>query len=116
MRVCPKCGYEDNYLWRHALEFGMAYMPFSDFKIAFPDVAQKVSVEKYVEDRPFVYHLTRGMNVQRQALIDNPQYWLHWRQNYERIDHGSKTCNIRFAPAAIRKLHNQTKLLEANST
>lgn len=104
MKVCLICGYIDDPLWRQAVEFGLSYMPLADFETLMPIVAKRVLNEKFVEEGYYVYHLTKGRNVQRQALMDNPNYKTHWTTKgyYERVNHGCPT-NISDVPKAVRR-------------
>jgi len=84
MRVCPKCEYVDNMLWRGSLKMGINWMPLSDFETVHPEIAEKIRRQKFVEEGVFVYHLTKGMNVERQAIIENPLYFKQWHLPIER--------------------------------
>jgi len=95
----------------------MNYMPLSDFKNAYPDLYEKVIKKKFVEAPPFVYHLTKGQNVQRQALMDNPQYRLHWRQRFEKVNHGCPSDRgISKIPKSIHTRKFQKKLVKSGES
>ena len=117
MRVCPKCGYLDDALWRGSVKPYLSFMRLSDFQDINPTVATKLRTQKFVEEPPFVYHLTKGLNVERQAIIDNPTYKQKWvvptelgskKQLHKRPSHllMKKVLNT----IATEKI--QTKLLE----
>lgn len=118
MRICPKCGYEDPPQWKQSMHFHEDYMPFTDFEMFYPKLAILVLKQKYVEDKPFVYHLTKGRNVLRQAIIDNPTYFVRWHPNYERVHHGcksdtiSKGASTRGRQLTALRLKRQKQLLE----
>ena len=78
MRVCPKCGYVESLSWRHSLKVGIDWMPLSEFEYDFPELVEFVKNNKYFEKHPFVYHLTKGLNVERQAIFENPTYAQRW--------------------------------------
>lgn len=67
MRVCPKCGYVENPLWRPSMKFAMDFMRLDDFKNEYPGIAEQVTKSKFVVEEPFVYHLTKGGNVERMG-------------------------------------------------
>jgi len=70
MRQCPKCGYVDDALWRNSLRPLTQFMPLSDFELIEPIIAKELSEKQNAIKEPFLYHLTRGLNVERVAIID----------------------------------------------
>jgi hypothetical protein len=110
MRVCPKCGYVDNPLWRPSMKFAMDFMRYEDFKSEYPHLAEKVIHRKFLVDEPFVYHVTRGGNVERMALIDNPFYEKVWGIPMEKskFNRSPRSDYNR----AMKRNKLQTKLLE----
>ena len=72
MRVCPKCGFMDDALWRNSIRPLAQFMPLSDFKLIEPNIAKAVTQNDIVIKEPFQYHLTKGLNVERIAIIDAP--------------------------------------------
>lgn len=84
MRVtCPKCGFRDSIYWRVSMKWGIDFMRLTDFQNEFPELAKKVRHSKYVEDGIYVYHLTKGKNVERQEIAMNPTYSKSWSINFE---------------------------------
>ena len=72
MRVCPKCGYMDDLLWRNSIRPLTNFMPLSDFELIESDVAKELPKKEFVFKKPFRYHLTKGLNVERVAIVDIP--------------------------------------------
>ncbi|GAG76319.1 unnamed protein product, partial [marine sediment metagenome] len=76
------------------------FMNFEDFEMSYSIISKLLKTQKHVVKEPFVYHLTRGGNVERQALMDNPNYKIRWgipieavtanRKKYARIIHAHK--------------------------
>ena len=113
MRVCPKCGHVDDVCWRSSLKPGIDFTALSDFKNIHPELVERVSKEKFVEILPFVYHLTRGGNVERQAVMENPSYRQRWGIPTEAVSLKRKTyAAIIHAHKRRHKKHEQKKLLE----
>ena len=90
MRVCPECGHHDPWYWRGSgVYVGLEFCRFVDFKEDYPELAeallkakQKFSAKNFVFDKDYCYHLTKGMNVERQSLVENPPHFEksgHWR-------------------------------------
>lgn len=84
MRVCPKCGHHDPWYWRGSGIYpGLEYCRFSEFEKDYPEISQALlkaqqehKTKNLVLDEDYGYHLTKGMNVERQSLIENPS--LKW--------------------------------------
>lgn len=75
----------------------MSFMKLEDFKQDFPKLAELVQKQKFVESGYYVYHLTKGGNVERQAIVDNPTYFKRWSVP---IEYGqSRKINVRSAYA-----------------
>ena len=127
MRVCPKCGYHDPWYWRgSSVVVGLEYCKLSDFQEDYPQIATELintqkegGAKNFVFDKDYCYHLTKGMNVERQSLIENPNPKTHWHIPTEAhnkpnvafglnpLHHGEKLHTYNKAP-------NQTKLLEVS--
>jgi len=96
----------------------MSFMPFTDFQEIDAQVAKALLSHKFVEKEPFVYHLTKGMNVERQALINNPLYFKCWSipmENPKHIlpNHLRSTRSV-LAQSLAKKKCKQQKLLIYN--
>jgi len=113
MRVCPKCGYIDDLIWRHSLKYGIDWAPYSEFTQINPEIAQKLLKEKFVEEGYYVYHLTKGMNVERQAIFENPTYKQRWAIPIEAGRKGAKMTVVSKIMSRIKiERKNQTRLFE----
>lgn len=111
MRVCPKCGYIDDPLWRNSLKFGINYTKLEDFATIKPHLLERIKKEKFVEELPFVYHLTKGGNVERQAIMENPSYQQRWHIPIE-SGHGAFTRYSKTMIQIAKRNKVQTRLLE----
>jgi len=86
VRVCPKCGHHDPWYWRGSgLVAGLEFCRFSDFKQDYQQIADALlktqaqfGTKNFVFDKDYCYHLTKGMNVERQSLIENPDPKTKW--------------------------------------
>jgi len=116
MRVCPKCGYIDSPNWRRCIQWNTDYMPLSDFITENSELAQLVQHQKYVEDPPFVYHMTKAKNFYRMALLNNPTYSKNWHLETERVYHKCRHDQASHVARSIARKNvlkrTQTKLLE----
>ncbi len=112
MRVCPRCGFSDNLLWRNCLyKRDLVYMHIDDFKKEYPQLFEGVSKEKYVVDGQFVYHKTRVYVLRKEpAEIGQP-----FGETFEL--HDVRSPNRQFSKYGHRRqkeLKVQTKLLETS--
>jgi len=110
MRVCPKCGFSDNLLWRNCLyKRDLVYMHIDDFKIEYSALFERVMNEKFVVDGQFVYHKTRVYVLRKEpAEVGQP-----FGENFEL--HDVHSPNRRFSAYGLRRqkeLKEQTKLWE----
>ena len=92
-------------------------MRFTDFNTEYPCLAERALHSKVIVEEPFVYHLTRGQNIERQAIIDNPNFKEHWVIPTERGLPKShrRAISSQYAKNAdniMKARKNQTKLLE----
>ena len=86
MRVCSKCGHHDPWFWRgSSVATGLEFCKLQEFKEEYPEIAQtlieekeKHAVKNFAFDKDYCYHLTRGLNVERQSLIENPTPKNQW--------------------------------------
>ena len=80
MRVCPKCGFHDPWFWRGSGVYpGMEFGRLSEVEQEYPELAKELKearkqkgAKNFVFDKDYCYHLTKGSNVERQSLIENP--------------------------------------------
>jgi len=95
MRVCPECGFVDPVIWRSSIACReIDFCNFEDLQAMNVKLAWKILREQkkygtknFVEDGIYVYHLTKGMFVERQAIMDNPAYKKHWKIPREASPH-----------------------------
>ena len=93
MKICPKCGFRDNPLWRHSrFDYNADYMSWEDFQTEFPDVAKllegqrnhvPISLLGYV----FYRRGTGGLQVYRVAKEDYkmPRERKNHRKTYQSL-------------------------------
>lgn len=108
MRVCPKCGFSDDPLWRHDFfKRDLVYMHKDDFKNNYPELYAKLEREKYVIEGQFVYHKSKNYVRRKEpANINQP-----FDENYETIPTARGHCSD-WGNRRIREKKAQTKLLE----
>ena len=86
MKVCPKCGFRDNPLWRHSrFDYNADYMRWEDFQTEFPEVAKLLEGQKNHVPIPLLGYVfyrrgTGGLQVYRVATED-------YKMPRERKDH-----------------------------
>jgi hypothetical protein len=113
MRVCPKCGYIDEILWRYSINPYIEWIRATEFVTVYPKLLGELRHQKFVEFGPYAYHLTKNGNVERQAVFENPTYRLKWHIDFEAGYRLSKTRSISIlANRAQRRNRTQTRLLE----
>ena len=80
MRVCPKCKYVDPPYWRYSFCDQIDYTEYENFKIMHPKLAEELVRKKTIADidEVYAYHLTKGWNVERQAILQNPTWYKRW--------------------------------------
>ena len=79
MRVCPKCGYKDPSYWKpSAFHPEISHCRLGTFNEHYPQLAIKLQKELYFSDGVYAYHLTKGGNVERQAVCENPEWKNQW--------------------------------------
>lgn len=114
MRVCPKCGHHDPWYWRGSGVYtGLEFCRFSDFQEDYPEIADALlkakrtfGTKNFVFNKDYRYHLTKGMNVERQAIIENPMHDSHWKiPPVEAPAHGKQRSGYGLNPA-----HHDKKL------
>ena len=121
MRVCPKCGFIDPPMWRGSIAHReIDFTRFDDLASEYPLLAQKVKEEQsqkgtknFVEDAHYAYHLTKSGNVERQAKLDNPTYYLKWAIPVEGTKYKRKCTYVQCLHPRISP--HQTRLLEVKS-
>ena len=112
MRVCPKCGHHDPWYWRgSATAVGLEFCWFTEFQIDYPELAKKLTEAKsefgtknFVFDKDYCYHLTKGMRVERQSLIENSCPDKFWHIPVE------ASPNKRPSSFGVNPLHHGKKL------
>jgi len=70
---CPNCGtiITDNPYWRPSgFKWGVDFTSLENFAIMFPELAEKIKTEKWVEDELYLYHISRNGNVSRAAKLE----------------------------------------------
>jgi hypothetical protein len=78
MRVCPECGHVDPPEWRHSrYSYWIDFCDIDHFKALHPELHKRLmSGEKLVEDRYYIYRLTKNKSrVERKALVDYGYQW-----------------------------------------
>lgn len=87
------------------MKINISFMRLENFKEVHPDLVERVKKKKFVVEKPFVYHLTKGLNVERQALIDNPEYAKRWAMPME------KSISYRQSPRSdfSKKIHRKQR-------
>ena len=80
MKVCPKCGYVDESIWKHS-RYGwdcqQDYCALDTFKEWHPDIAKILEEKKIFRDKINFYRLSKKGYVYRIALIDEHYYHSH---------------------------------------
>jgi len=110
MRVCPKCGYEDNYLWENCrFKRDLQLMRIEDFIKQFPHLSERIKKERYVRDGQFLYHKT-SLYVLRKEPADWNQ---PFAENFERKGR-EMVCMANYHAEKRRAMKTQTRLLEVN--
>ncbi len=76
MRVCPHCGFSDNFLWENCrFKRDLQVMRIEDFKIAYPSLLTRIDNEKYLRDGQFVYHKTGKYVLRKEPMDFNQPFW-----------------------------------------
>jgi len=107
MRVCPKCGYIDSYIWQPARARRIVSVArFEDFVNEYPTI--DFSKQNPIQIGEYAYKMTKSRKwVERQCVRDNPAWQSSWNLKYE---HSSSS--IKWQIYSERKPKSQTKLLE----
>ena len=90
MRICPKCGHEDDYWWRpRRSRVYCEYTKVDTLEWNQPELLKKIQEAQpdIYNDGHFVYHITRkGINVER---IEKKLYdFMGWgAEPQEKVDH-----------------------------
>ena len=95
MRVCPNCLFVDPAIWRagiacREIDFcNLEDLQQLNVKLAWKILREqkKYGTRNFVEDGIYVYHLTKGMFVERQAIMENPTYRKQWKIHREASPH-----------------------------
>ena len=119
MRVCPQCGFIDPPAWRSSIASrNIDFCKLEDFESMLPALAEKLKIEEavhgtrnFLEDGIYVYHLTKGGFVERQALIDNPRYRKKWKIDAEASPHKNPCTYIQCIHKPLPK--GQKRLMPA---
>jgi len=129
MRVCPECGHHDPWYWRgSATAVGVEFCRLSDFQEDYQelsklliDAKKEYGTKNFVFDEHYCYHLTKGLRVERQSLIENPQPNKFWHIPVEKSPNKPNVAfgvNPRHHGKKIPRIYNphpfQKKLLEGN--
>jgi hypothetical protein len=79
LRVCPKCGFIDSAIWRQsAFHQTISFTEFSSIEFESPELATKLKETGRLSEGNYAYKLTRFGRVERQAIMDNPDWEKHW--------------------------------------
>lgn len=75
MRVCSKCGFVDNLLWRHSrFEYNTDYMRTDDFKKEYPKIWKELSPLKNhqpVKNGHYIYYKRGTGSIQIYRVWEN---------------------------------------------
>jgi len=117
MRVCPKCGYEDEPYWRaSAFKRYISVAHIDNILLDKPKLAKQLEDLKFAEDEFYAYHLTRFRNVERQAKCDNPNWKKQWQIPIEKGFSRKLPSSWRFPCDAYNRIKkekaNQRRLFE----
>jgi len=116
MRVCPKCRYKDPSYWKpSAFHPEINHTRSENFQAEFPELFQKLKIKGYIADGFYAYHLTKGGNVERQEISENPKWKEQWYIPTESKNHNlpSHLHNpAKLVSNWLKRDRSQTKLLE----
>ena len=122
MRVCPKCGYVDPVIWKQsAFKQNICFTQLCNLELENPEIAKKLREKRITSDGFYAYRLTRFLRVERQAIIENPNWQKQWEIPAEQSKSISKLPRQWRNPAPTFRTKNernkkQTKLLEVKQT
>lgn len=121
MRICPKCGHQDEPYWKQcAFRQHISYCKIGDLELFEPNLALELKKELYIGKEFYAYHLTKGGRVERVAISDNPTWQKRWYiGTYERSK-ANKLPNQYHVPSLLANKHIrdakfQTKLFEVKN-
>jgi len=109
MRVCPNCGHVDNPLWRpSAFKWGADHTRIDDFIIMNPKLGKelkekqfnKSSEDRWVEDKYFLYRISKFGNVTRIAKLE-------WTKKMF-VAHGVTDSVSKHTKSIVKKNHYET--------
>jgi len=109
MRVCPKCGHVDSPIWKQsAFHQNISFTTLSNIEFETPQLAEKLRQNRFYSDGVYAYKLTKFLRVERQAIIDNPNWKKHWDIPAEKSKGMSKLPKQWHNPATLyrRKIYS----------
>jgi hypothetical protein len=81
MRECPQCGYKDPPYWRHVrFRIFTDCCHLEDFKIMFPNLAERITKEVDIVVTPYIYHLVVKANIIQRIHIEDSKDGTSWRE------------------------------------
>jgi len=100
VRVCPKCGHCDPFIWYHGHSgFFIDWCRWEDFQREYPHIQLVKGELKQLGEYVYRRRKNTGLYVERQCLRDNPTCFSQWKLKFEKHK-------------APNKDPSQTKLLE----
>jgi hypothetical protein len=120
MRVCPKCGFVDPPIWKQsAFHQNISFTEFGSLELEEPELSKRLaeSPTKRCSNGPYAYKLTRFYRVERQAILENPNWEKQWDIPAENSKQFGKLPRQWRNPALMTKQRieasrNQSRLLE----
>lgn len=114
MRVCPKCHYVDSAYWRYSFMDQIDYTELENFKLLHPELVDELLRKKTIADfdEIYAYHLTKGGNVERQAILQNPTWHIRWHPFGSRESHSKKKTGMSKHLSTLYTPRRQRKLFE----
>ena len=81
MRECPKCGYKDPPYWRHVrFRIFTDCCHIEDFRMMFPDLAERIVKEIDLVVRPYIYHFVKKALMVQRIHVDDSLDGTSWRE------------------------------------